>query len=149
MILTKEEQSIAKAITKKRQQVNVHNSVHDYRCTNEDGIELEGYGAELAFCKMFNIYPDMTTESRSGGIDCKYKDFTVDVKWSNTGYIIVPAHKKVCEVDIYVLMSGHFPSYEFEGFVTADILQSPKNMGDPFHKGNCWSMKREDLEINL
>ena len=44
-------------------------------------MERRGFGAEVAFAKLLNTYPDLTTEPRSGGHDCVLPSgVRVDVK---------------------------------------------------------------------
>ena len=94
-------------------------------------IDLEGYGAELAFCKLFNVYPDMSIDAdpsadRTG--DAIWMGKTVDVKTSKykTARLLAVRWKK--KKDLYALMVGTFPKYEFRGMATGDELIRQENL---------------------
>jgi hypothetical protein len=84
--LNKQEQALCRALAKKRYASNrtagVRNSKRG-RQSNED-TDLEGVGAEMAFCKLLNVYPDLPMTPRSQDDDdgdCTLKDGRrVDVK---------------------------------------------------------------------
>ena len=72
-------------------------------------MERRGFGAEVAFAKLLNTYPDLTTEPRVGGHDCVLPSgVRVDVKavTRRTDHLIVPLKKSrdVNLVDAYALM---------------------------------------------
>jgi hypothetical protein len=72
-------------------------------------MERRGFGAEVAFAKLMNAYPDLTTEPRFGGYDCVLSSgVRVDVKavTKRTDRLIVPLKKNrdFDAVDVYALM---------------------------------------------
>jgi hypothetical protein len=72
-------------------------------------MERRGFGAEVAFAKLMNTYPDLTTEPRFGGYDCVLSSgIRVDVKavTKRTDRLIVPLKKNrdFDAVDVYALM---------------------------------------------
>ena len=99
-------------------------------------MNLNGFGAELAFCRLCAVEFDSSTiqkESHFNKVDAILKDgSTVDVK--NTiypnGKLIVRTGKESKRVDIYALVIGTFPVFEFSGWSSyIDIIQ-PKLIED-------------------
>lgn len=118
------EQKIVEYIAKHRTDNNKKAGTHS-NFNNDDPykIDINGFGAEMAFCKLTNTYPDFTTEVRKGGVDCVYKGHRVDVKWTglkNPKLLIKKEHKVKGMVDVYVLMIGKYPNFEVLGFATDD-----------------------------
>ena len=60
--LDNHEQEIVRGIALARHNNNIERGSRDFKMGNEDDllINLEGTGGEFAFCKLQNIYPDMT-----------------------------------------------------------------------------------------
>lgn len=124
--LTKEEQKIAEFIAKLRVARNKNAGVQSTTTFKDSqyAVDLNGFGAELAFCRMCNLYPDFTTQLRSGGDDCHFHNgYRVDVKNCNPKvqgmYIRKGAEEKA---DVFVLMRGTFPTYQFMGYATQDKI---------------------------
>ena len=71
--LTANEQRIVEWIAKMRQATNVAAGVRNYRMSTEADLTLhrQGFAGELAFCKLFNTYPEFDTHARRGGYDSK------------------------------------------------------------------------------
>jgi len=90
-------------------------------------------GAEIAFCKLYNIYPDLTITHRSGGYDCiTCSGAKVDVKATIyfSGKLLAVINKHKSDADIYVLMVGKFPTYTWVGWAKAGDLLSDENIID-------------------
>lgn len=148
------EQLVCKAIAKKRYQnarsMNVKNSkIGDQ--SNEQ-TDLEGVSSELAFCKMFNVYPDLTVQVRSSidGTDqgdAVLRDGrTVDVKSTRyfTGRLLAVRWKKQ-NVDLFALMIGSFPTYTFKGFMKSEELLKEERIGNLGH-GNGYIAQQHELK---
>ena len=93
-------------------------------------MNLNGFGAELAFCRLCDVEFDSSTnqhESHFNKEDAILKDgTTVDVK--NTTYpkgkLIVRTGKESKLIDIYALVIGTFPVFKFSGWAKyKDIIQ--------------------------
>lgn len=153
MILTKEEQAICRFIAKQRNLQDRRSNVHDSIVTNKQTaqqIDLEGIGAEVAFCRFSNIYPDLTTEPRRGGYDCIMPDgTTVDVKscrYVDNPYLVVKHTKKISDADRYVLMVGKFPEYSYAGYLPAKEVIDGKNLKNWGYSGlDCYSIPASKL----
>lgn len=145
------EQKLAVYISKARDQFCKNNDVGNKRQIKnktDQEVHLEGAGAELAFCKIMNVYPD--TDTRSFGISdtTTPKIGKVDVKstdYSN-GRLIAPHWKKIKNdlPDAYALMVGKFPTYKFVGWAKANELLNEQNVCD---LGHCktFALKQNQL----
>lgn len=125
--LTDAEQKLAIYLGKKRHQAARGANVKNVKIgpQPDEQTDLEGIAAEIAFCKLVNSYPDLDVGARSGGYDCiLHSGKTVDVKATTykTGRLLAPLKKTLGDSDIYVLMVGEFPSYEFKGWAKAEDL---------------------------
>ena len=121
--LKQEEQEVIKEICVKRLSRNavIGNPNKVEAASKEYFYLLNGYGGELGFCILANVFPDLTWLS-PGIWDCIVNGKTVDVKTTNasTPSLIVDNPKR--EIDYYVLMVGSFPSYEYLGFCSREEL---------------------------
>ena len=101
-------------------------------CQSDWMTDLEGIGGEIAACKVFGVYPDTETEldvlpdydlitKRGSKVDVK------TTKYDN-GMLLATKKKANSDVDIYVLMTGSFPTYEAKGWATAEELFSEDNI---------------------
>lgn len=99
-------------------------------------VEINGIGAEVAFCKLLNIYPDMSIHTRSASNGTDTGDavlpngFRVDIKTTKykSGKLLVLPWQKG-NVDFYVLMIGEFPNYEFKGAIPSCLVTKKGDMG--------------------
>ena len=154
--LNETEQKLCKDIASNRYSNNRANSVSNKKIgkqTNEE-TDLEGIAAELAFCKLFNVYPDLTIYSRSSSQDkgdvLLPNGKTVDIKTTKykTGKLLAVTWKSN-KVDYYALMVGEFPNYTFKGFMESSELLKPSRLGSLGY-GETYIAKQEELkEISL
>jgi hypothetical protein len=132
------EQDVCKALAKRRTSMNRNNGVKNSKIgkLSDDEMDLEGMGAELAFCKLFNVFPDLTTHLRSskdgmdGGDAILHNGMKVDVKSTtrSNGRLVTANWKNENEkVDLYCLMTGSFPTYTFRGFISSENIFQDKN----------------------
>lgn len=132
---------------------------------NQDGIErkdlsvskdpeimLNGFCGELAFCKLFNCYPDLTVEAYSAKIGTDKGDVflfgrTIDVKTSKyqSARLVVEKNKKI-NGDYFALMTGCFPSFEFKGMIRQDLVIRPERLKD-FHGNISYVVEQNELRI--
>jgi hypothetical protein len=123
-----------------------------------DNLEahIEGVMCELVFCKMFGVYPDTTTNPRSGGCDCVYRGHRVDIKGSmkrGRELLIVPAFKQPGQTDIFVLMLGEGQRFRFAGWAWESDVMTYQNtciaqgfdMAPYELKGNPWVLHESRL----
>jgi hypothetical protein len=146
-----------KAIVLNDLEINVAKHVAKYRMKHnkETGAEATLYGdkgadhlaneinyfaAELAFCKIWNIYPDLNYTKRRVE-DCKLPGgITVDVKWTDLarGRLMVKVKDRLEIPQFYALMVGQLPKFRFAGFMAAvDLLQDWRIDYNLDHPANC------------
>lgn len=152
--LNEEEQAIAKFIAEKRRLTNRRNKVEEKKLGPNPGMEIEigGYGAEMAVAKAFNVYPDFTTHSRSGGYDLIIgkgkKQKRVDVKYTDNsnGNLIAPIKKgrEKNGPEIYFLVIGKFPKYRLIGWCKREEFLKKENIKDIGH-GPTYVLDRDQL----
>lgn len=123
--LTDDESIIVETIVTNRYIKNRGDGVDDRLAANRDPIEndIEAFGAELAVCKHFNIYPDLQwTEFRNN--DLRINGFRVDVKKIFGRNMNVRKTSRSNEVDYYVGVGGSFPDYQILGALSAERVKS-------------------------
>lgn len=149
--LTKMEQAICKYIVSERKRNNSDAGVKEKKVSDQssDDIEIDGYGGEIAFCRLFNLFPDFTTHPR--GQDNDFGDCIsktgkrIDVKTTKyeTGKLICALWKNN-NVDVYVLMTGTFPNYTYRGYATAENLKRQENIKN-LGRGELYVMDQNNL----
>lgn len=131
------EQKLCKALAQLRHSSNRESSVKNSKIgpqSNEE-TDLEGISAEMAFCKLMNLYPDLSISPRSSQAETDKGDVTlkngktVDVKTTkySNGKLLAPLWKKQTG-DYFVLMVGSFPEYNFKGFIEQEKVLSPNKV---------------------
>lgn len=148
IILNTAEQKLAKYLAKARyERAREANRVNAKVGPQSDDVtDLEGIAAEIAFCKMMNVYPDTevghtpdhdATSVQLGGTDVK------STKYKN-GKLLARPCKKGKEPDTYALMIGTFPEYRFAGWVPASDLICDDKVTDLGH-GPTYALSQSDL----
>jgi len=86
--------------------------------------EIDSFGAELAYCKYFNLFPDMDYE-HFRFFDAKLPNrMTVDVKQTRykNGRLLVKHKDREKLPDLYALMVGEFPNYTLIGHIHSGVI---------------------------
>jgi hypothetical protein len=97
-------------------------------------MNINGFGAELAFCKLCNTKFDSSTNKKENHFNnfdtILNTGLSVDVKQTKykSGKLLVRIGKEEKKVDIYSLMIGEFPSYTFMGFAYYNDIISNNNI---------------------
>ena len=157
--LDRVEQGLAKAIAQMRHNNNRSESVTNAKIgpqSNED-TDLEGIGGELAFCKLFNTYPDLSVETRSSlkgsdNADAVKDGKTIDIKttkYENGKLVAAPWKKQGKKPDYFALMTGTFPVYTFRGFMKSDELLKDSRLGSLGHGPTDIALQSELKEFLL
>jgi hypothetical protein len=116
---------------------------------SSEETDLTGIGAEMAFCRAFNVYPDLTIGgAMRGSHDAIWAGRTVDVKGSTLGHarLLAVPWKTKTPSDIYALMTGDFPTYTFRGMATATELLDASRLTDLGH-GPVYAMPQSELAL--
>ncbi len=117
---------------------------------SDEQTDLDGFGAELAFAKLVNVYPDLTIGARKGGFDCELNEYfgiRVDVKATRyrSGRLLATRGKfDETEVDVYALMIGTFPTYRFVGWASKEELIRADNLKD-LGRGQGYALAQDQL----
>jgi hypothetical protein len=141
VFLSTAEQKLAHYVAKNRNGNNRYFNVTNLKISAEDPhtVDLEGIAGELAFCRLFNVYPDIDTDREPphplyDAVIPPPPGFRIDVKTTkyDNGKLLVDARKgvKTEAVDFYVLMTGTFPGpYTFRGFIAREHIIQPHKLG--------------------
>lgn len=139
--LTAAERKLAHFIAKNRNGSNRSFNITNLKISSDDAatVDLEGIAGEIAFCKLFNVYPDLDTDREPphpiyDAVIPPPPGFRIDVKTTkyDTGKLLVDARKgkKTDGVDFYALMTGSFPGpYTFRGFIAREQIIQPHKLG--------------------
>ena len=130
--LTAIEQRLVKPVAKARSDSNRKEGLTDRKISPTDGLELDilGFGGELAFCKAFNLYPDLYVKPRKP-IDDKgdavFGGLGLDVKTNSrdNGDLLIASWKPSKYVQGYALMTGKFPVFTYRGMIEAEEATQP------------------------
>jgi len=129
---------------------NALNSANTFDVMPTFEVDLEGYGAEVAFCKLFNVYPDFSFHLRDSERDFGDARLAcgrvVDVKSTKykTGRLLAPLWKNDAH-DLYALMIGVFPTYKFVGFMKREDLRREERIGF-INGGKAFLAPQEELK---
>jgi hypothetical protein len=103
-------------------------------CRDSLKANVLGAEAELAFCKMFNVYPDWTTNSRVGGFDIVFPGLRTEVKgapdWGRNTLLMVQNKESPDDFDIGVLMIGSDGQYRFGGWLWSHEICKSESLAD-------------------
>jgi hypothetical protein len=117
-------------------------------------MNKNGFGAELAFCRLCETTFDSSTierESHFDKIDATLPDGTlIDVKTTvyKNGKLIVRHGKEKKVVDIYVLMTGTFPTFTFCGWASYEEIIKIENI-DNLGWGDAYCLPQNRLNKEL
>jgi hypothetical protein len=146
--LNEAEQKLARYLAKNRYEQARKLGVENKKMgpQSNEMTDLQGIGAEIAFCKMHNIYPDMNVGSTPLE-DATLRDgTTVDVKSTvyKNGRLIVAMWKNPA-IDCYALMVGTFPNYRYAGMMSSKEMMQESRILDLGH-GPVYAASQGDLK---
>jgi hypothetical protein len=146
------EQEIVRGIALARHKNNIDRGSRSYKMGGGDDllINLEGTGGEFAFCKLKNIYPDMTIDHPIP-YDCYINGVGfIDVKTTKkpNGMLLIGTWKYRAIPEYYALMVGEFPNYEFKGYFRGSDVFVPENLVDLGH-GDTYGISQDRLKMDL
>jgi hypothetical protein len=142
------EQRICKYVARCRNQYGRENGIENKKKgpQSDELTDLNGMGAELVFCKIHNIYPDLDIGILADD-DCLLPSgLGVDVKTTTylQGRLLVGLNKKEKQADIYALLVGSFPNYRYAGMMSAKEIFNDENIGNTGH-GDCYLIDQKRL----
>ena len=114
---------------------------------SSEQTDLDGIAGEFAFCKVANVWPDMTIGARRGGHDAFLDGMSVDVKTTRcpTGHLLATIKKSTTASDVYVLVIGTVPEFRIAGWASAAQLLHPENIAD-FGHGSSYALSQRQLQ---
>jgi hypothetical protein len=123
------------------------NNVEDKKMASLSGINVDEDGVigEYAFCKEKNIFMDLVPSPRSGGYDCLYKGYRIDIKTTRHQNGRLLATTKVnTDIDIFVLAIINGTEVTFPGFALHAELYREENLRDLGH-GTGYALDQDQL----
>jgi len=151
IILNDPEQKLVKYIASLRIKYDRESGAIATIYDEKDALEAETdyYGAEVAYCKMMNIFPDTGYKTRQP-FDCISRDGNkVDVKqtYRQNGRLLVKSKLRDYLPDIYALMIGKFPAYRYAGMIKASELLVDERL-DTTLPHPAYAAGQNELSIN-
>ena len=140
------EQIIARHLAKRRYENNRARGLVDRQIGGQTSEEtdLNGIGAEMAFAKLFNVYPDLgDIPGKEDGIWKKGSTYDVKTTKYKNGRLLAVMNKRIEDCEFYVLMIGEFPSYRLTGYASAEELLSGRYIDD-LGRGKGHAMKQTE-----
>lgn len=123
--LTASEMAIANVVAAMRTTCNRAAGIVERKIGNHSSyqMDVDGFAAELAFCKAMNLNPDLAITNQSLTHDCISRNGkTIDVKTTRCegGRLLVTPNKKDSQTQIYVLVVGTPPAFNVIGWATKE-----------------------------
>jgi hypothetical protein len=86
--------------------------------------EVDAIGAEIAYCKVMNCYPDLEHTQFNPDDMLRRDGQTIDVKQTHypNGKLLVKVKEREQLPDQYALMVGRFPAYRLAGHIAASEM---------------------------
>ena len=145
--LTSIDYIICEMIGRMRNIVNQNAGIKNTKVSPEsaDLIDVQGFVAEYAFCKHFNLFPDFDVTPRSGSYDAIYKGHRYDIKsTTHKNGRLIATTKVNPDVDIYILAIIGEDEVDFIGYAYKDELIRPENIGTLGY-GETYILERNKL----
>jgi hypothetical protein len=145
--LNETEQRLAHYVTKQRIAYNQKTNAKPTVYTPEGLYEnnLNSYGAEIAFCKLHNVFPDTDYTVRHVE-DATVNGRTVDVKSTRnpSGNMNVKQLDKAERPEVYALVTGNFPHYEYVGYMDTEELITDERLTE-LRYNPAWVARQDEL----
>ena len=152
ILLNSNEIELSRFIAHRRRQAAIDGGYYRPLKSDENDLQvnINAYGAELAFCQMVNAYPDFSMDVNERKGDVMYKGVEIDVKCGSghNGYYYVTYGKSKDPCDVYVFMTGEMPVYYYVGYIRASSL-FVKNNEYETRKGLCYRVHDSKLDYSI
>jgi hypothetical protein len=152
--LTLEETQIADAIAKRRFNQNrlANRPISTQGAGSPESYDAIGMRGELAFCKLYNCYPDLSFLERDLSLDkgdCYIKDYGwVDVKTSERpdANLVISKNKIAKPGAFFALMTGVDREFIFHGLIEQNSALQPERLKQLRHgKQPAYFVLRSEL----
>ena len=148
IVLSEFEVKIAKYLGRQRYLNARKKGITDAKIGNQSNEEtdVESVAAELAFCKLYNLYPDLQIGElpiHDATLPC---GATVDVKQTKypNGMLLVTTKKIENPSDLYVLLTGRMPEFTDRGGFPREWIFNPERIRDLGY-GPGYAIKQDEL----
>jgi hypothetical protein len=148
VVLSEFEIKIARYLGRSRHRFARNKNIVDAKIGNQSNEEtdIESAAAEIAFCKLYNLYPDLQigeVPTHDAMLPC---GATVDVKQTKyqNGMLLVTTKKIANPSDIYVLLTGKMPEFTDRGGFPREWIFDNNRIVDLGH-GPGYGIKQNDL----
>tara|TARA_R110000824_G_scaffold7972_4_gene36377 strand:- start:786 stop:1283 length:498 start_codon:yes stop_codon:yes gene_type:complete len=145
--LTSAEQTVAKSLAVMREQIARAIGRVDQQIGKQAGWETDeqGIGGEFAAARAYNVFPCLELKP-DAGFDLMVKGKKIDVKTTKyrTGRLLAKLNQRDDEVDIFLLVTGEFPTFKIVGYATAKDLLKKENVIDLGH-GPGYALTQDQL----
>lgn len=142
------DQRLARCMAAERAKSCAERRAADCKVGPQDGkiTTLDGCGAEVAFDKLHNIYPDTEIGVTPIHDATMHNGMRVDVKQTTypDGHLIAFKGKKDKPADFYALMIGKFPTYRYAGLMSGDEFIRDGRLTD-FGYGPTYAARQDEL----
>lgn len=151
--LSVQEQTIVEGIALARHRMNIEKGRQSLKVGKGGELQINflGIGGEFAFCKLKNIFPDMSIDYPLP-FDCKIdKIGYIDIKTTiyPNGHLVVGKWKETYSVPAYfALMVGEMPTFELKGFYPGNKMFYPENLKD-FGGGLTYAISQDRLIMDI
>ena len=130
--LTASEMAIANVVAAMRTTCNRAANIVERKIGSHSSyqMDVDGFAAELAFCKAMNLHPDLSVVNQSLTHDCVARNGkTIDVKTTRyeSGRLLVAPNKKDSQTQIYVLVVGTAPAFDVIGYASKEEVFDARN----------------------
>ena len=148
------EQRITKYVSARREEYNKKTAMRNYKVDSSRTdlqVTEDGIGAEIAFCRLCNCYPDLQYTERRAWDAVHVFYGKVDVKTTKHKHGRLIAHLKTSDqkefADSFALVVGTFPDYEFVGWTDGDILLREERITrlKETSDDECYAMDQKEL----
>lgn len=150
VIINEAEQKLVTYVSRKRYETNraTGATATIYNDTSAIENEMDSFGAEVAYCKLHNCYPDLATDHRPPFDATLPNGKTVDVKQTKytTGKLLVKLIARAKLPDLYALMIGKFPKYKLAGHIEAKTIITPERIQTDSWKSPAYVAKQDELK---
>jgi hypothetical protein len=145
--LTQAEVDMCVVLAAQRNMVARGSNVVDRQIGKQSALKTDYIGmvGEFAFCKYFNVFPDLAASPRSGSCDCVYKGVRIDIKSTDleTGRLLATTKENI-DVDRYVLAIVIGNTVTFPGWIDKEDLIREENLIDLGH-GKGYAIRQSQL----
>ncbi len=106
--------------------------------------DVAGVAGELAFCKAYNLWPDLDSSGPCTADACLRDGRTVDVKTTPVKGGNLIANHKPHKTDLMVLVEADGYDFHIIGFIPTEQVQQDRNL-EPMHGRLVYKVAREEL----